>query len=78
MVGCRGGNRYVEWCWDSLTRKSLLVSGFFNFGFLVSLCLGFLVSWFLGFKVSWFQSSKVSKFNDPILPNSHLMFVHRC
>ena len=43
--------------------------------FLVSSFLGFQDSEFLGFKVSWFQVSKCQRFNDPILPNFHVMFL---
>ena len=55
-----------------------LVSWFAASWFLASWFLGSLVSNFLGFKASWFLGFKISKFqrfNDPMLPNSHLMFL---
>ena len=59
--------------------------GFRFLGFLVSWIWGFLVCWFvgllvskfLGFKISWFpgfETSKIQRFNDPILPDFHVVF----
>ena len=57
---CRGGSRYVEWCWGFPYLKNIgcLVSCF-----LVSKIIGFLVSRISGFNfflVSWFQRFKKS------------------
>ena len=58
VVGCRGGNRYVEVCWGFPYLKKFI---------------GFLISWFLRFcfLVSWFQSFLVStcqSFKDSMIP----------
>ena len=67
QVGCRGGSRYLEGCWDSLTWKW---KGLRFLGFLVSRILGFRVAWFLGFEVSWFQSFKDSMIPYYQIPSS--------